>query len=186
MQCRVNDVTVNDTPKFLVSDPTDQTHALTLRDPVHPEQTLTIPLELRGVISLLNVRTVTADMFNDEQIPHYDLTSPTLTWDPTSDDYGAQERAMTNLYGDVETHANVRGPRQTYVINSISSSYTDTMDITHDDNFYAALSASIAILSVDLGSDRQCVRLQSQTDLDQNDPAWRLPQLDPWTEHDRP
>ena len=149
MQCRVNDVTVNDTPKFLVSDPTDQTHALTLRDPVHPEQTLTIPLELRGVISLLNVRTVTADMFNDDQIQHYDLTSPTLTWDPTSDDYGAQERAMTNLYGDVETHADVRGRRPTYVIDSISSSYTDTIDITHDDNFYAALSATVVISSID-------------------------------------
>ena len=84
-------------------------------------------------------------MFNDEQIPHYDLTSPTLTWDPTSDEYGVQERAMTNLYGDVETHADVRGPRTTYVINSISSSYTDTMDITHDDNFYAALSATVNI-----------------------------------------
>jgi len=54
------------------------------------------------VISLLNVRTVTANMLNDDKIPHYDfdLTSPTLTWDPTSDDYdyGVQERAMTNLY----------------------------------------------------------------------------------------
>ncbi len=33
MQCRVNDVVVDDTPKFLVSDPTDSTHALTIKDP---------------------------------------------------------------------------------------------------------------------------------------------------------
>jgi hypothetical protein len=46
MQCRVNDVTVNETPKFMVNDPTDQTHALTLSDPVHPSQTITLPLEL--------------------------------------------------------------------------------------------------------------------------------------------
>ncbi len=35
MQCQVNDVIVNDTPKFLTSDPTDHTHALTIIDP-HP------------------------------------------------------------------------------------------------------------------------------------------------------
>ena len=38
MQCRVNDVTVNDLPKFLASDPTDQMHALTLTDPDNPLQ----------------------------------------------------------------------------------------------------------------------------------------------------
>ena len=80
MQCRVNDVTVNETPKFMVTDPTDQTHALTLPDPVHPSQTITLPLELRGVISLLNVRTVTADQFYDQETyPHVSLTSDTLT-----------------------------------------------------------------------------------------------------------
>jgi hypothetical protein len=85
MQCRVNDVTINDTPKFLVPDPTDQTHELTLPNPVNPSQTITLPLELRGVISLLNVRTVTADQFNDhDTYPHISLTSDTLTWDPST------------------------------------------------------------------------------------------------------
>ena len=32
MQCRVNDVTVGKTPKFLVPNPTDKTHALTITD----------------------------------------------------------------------------------------------------------------------------------------------------------
>ena len=36
MQCRVNDVTINNTPKFLARDPTDKLHALTLDDPDHP------------------------------------------------------------------------------------------------------------------------------------------------------
>ena len=85
MQCRVNDVTVNESPKFLVLDPTDQTHALTITDPVYPLQTLTLPLQLRGVISFLNVRTVTADQFHEEETyPHINLTSDSLTWDPTT------------------------------------------------------------------------------------------------------
>jgi hypothetical protein len=36
MQCRVNDVTVNNLPKFLAANPTDQTHALTINDPNNP------------------------------------------------------------------------------------------------------------------------------------------------------
>ncbi len=38
MQCRVNDVVVDNTPKFLASDPTDHMHALTIRDPDRPAQ----------------------------------------------------------------------------------------------------------------------------------------------------
>jgi len=60
----------------------------------------------RGVILLLHVRNVTAVDFDDNDFPHYDLTLQTLTWDPTSNVYGVQERVkerdMMNLYGDIE------------------------------------------------------------------------------------
>ncbi len=64
MQCRVNGVTVNGLPKYLAADPTDQTHALTLTDPNNPLQPDILPLTLRGVMLLLNVRSVTIDEFN--------------------------------------------------------------------------------------------------------------------------
>ena len=48
MQCRVNDVMVDETPTFLAPQPTDQMHALTLNDPDDPSQPVTLPLELRG------------------------------------------------------------------------------------------------------------------------------------------
>jgi hypothetical protein len=63
MQCCVNDMTVNETPKFLALDPT--------ADPGDPSQIVTLPLWLLGVISLLNVRTPTIDQFNDQTIPNY-------------------------------------------------------------------------------------------------------------------
>ncbi len=50
MQCRMNDMTVNEMPKFLAPDPPDKMHALTLQDPDCPSQTIILPLELRGVI----------------------------------------------------------------------------------------------------------------------------------------
>jgi hypothetical protein len=43
MQCRVNDMTVNNLLKFLPTDPTDQTHALTLTDPKNPLQPVILP-----------------------------------------------------------------------------------------------------------------------------------------------
>ncbi len=59
MQCRVNDVTINNLPKFLVANPSDQMHAVTINDPNNPLQLVILPLTLRGVTLLLNVRTVT-------------------------------------------------------------------------------------------------------------------------------
>ncbi len=81
MQCRVNDVILDEPPKFLAIKPTDQTHALTVPDPDDPSQTLTLPLTLRGLTSLLHMRNVTADDFYNDNIPRIDLTSETLTWD---------------------------------------------------------------------------------------------------------
>jgi hypothetical protein len=43
MQCQVNDMIVNDMPKFLISDPPDHIHALTLKDPDHLTQTVILP-----------------------------------------------------------------------------------------------------------------------------------------------
>ncbi len=87
MQCCVNDVTVNNLPKFLAANLTDQTHALTINDSNNPLQLVILPFTLRGVTSLLNVRTVNIDEFNSQDYPRLHLTSETLTWDPTTNLY---------------------------------------------------------------------------------------------------
>jgi hypothetical protein len=69
IQCRVNDVTINNLPKFLAANPTDQMHALTVNDPDNHLQLVILPLTLRGVTLLLNVRTVTIDEFNSQDYP---------------------------------------------------------------------------------------------------------------------
>ena len=72
-------MTVDDTPKFLVCNPTDKMHALTLEDPGHPAQTVTLPLALRGVNLLLNVRAPTLDEWNSGAFRRLHLTSEILT-----------------------------------------------------------------------------------------------------------
>ena len=44
MQCQVNDMTINETPKFLEVDPTDQLHAIAAKDPDSLMQMLTLRL----------------------------------------------------------------------------------------------------------------------------------------------
>ena len=51
MQCRVNGVEINDTPKIFVKHPTERSHAIVVKDPVAPDNKLVIPLQLDGVMS---------------------------------------------------------------------------------------------------------------------------------------
>jgi hypothetical protein len=101
MQCRVNDVTVNETPKFLAQDLTEHTHALTVQDPDNPIQTVILPLALRGVTSLLNVRTPSLNDWNSGHFKRLHLTSETLTWDPTTSHFADQEALMTDYAGTI-------------------------------------------------------------------------------------
>ncbi len=108
MQCQVNDVTVNEMPKFLAHDPTDHTHALTVKDPHNPAQTVILPLALQGVISLLNVRAPTLDEWNSDAFTRLSLTSESLTWNLTTTHYSDQEAAMTDYSGNVVRCSSLR------------------------------------------------------------------------------
>ncbi len=79
MQCCVNDVIVNNLPKFLAADPTDQTHVLILTNPDNPLQPAILLLILRGVTLLLNVRSMTINEFKSHDLLRLHLTSETMT-----------------------------------------------------------------------------------------------------------
>jgi hypothetical protein len=127
-------VTVDDTPKFLVRNPTDKTYALTLDNPNHSAQTITLPQALRGVTLLLNVRAPTLDEWNSHAFWRLHLTSETLTWDLTMTLYEDQEMAMTGYSGNVVRHVALRGQVSSLVINSLSSLTTDHADVTNNNN----------------------------------------------------
>jgi hypothetical protein len=139
MQCCVNDVTVNGLPKFLAADPTDQTHGLTINDPNNPLQSVILPLTLRGMMLLLNVRTVTINEFNSQDYPRLHLTSETLTWDPTTNLYEQQENAMMDYSGNIVWDAAVRGQVPTLIVNELQLLTTDLADLMHDCNFHQVL-----------------------------------------------
>jgi hypothetical protein len=149
MQCRVNGVTINDLPKFLAANPTDQTHASTINDPNNPLQPVILPLTLRGVTLLLNVRTVTINEFNSLDYPQLHLTSETLTWDPMTNHYKQQENAMMDYSSNIVRDAAVRGQAPTIIVNEFQLLTTDLADMMHDCNFHQVLTSHVVVSNVD-------------------------------------
>jgi hypothetical protein len=146
MQCHVNDVIVNNLPKFLAADPTDQTHALTLTNLNIPLQPVILPLILRRVTLLLNVRSMTIDEFNSHDHLRLHLTSETLTRDPTTNLYEQQENAMMDYSGNIIRDAAVRGPN--LILYELQSLTTDLADLMHDCNFHQVLTAHVVLSSI--------------------------------------
>ncbi len=136
---------VNNLPKLLATDPTDQTHALTLTDPNNPLQPVILPLILRGVT--LNVRSTTINEFNRHDYLRLHLTSETLTWDPTTDLYEQQEHAMTDYSDNIVRDAAMRGPK--LILNELQFLTTALADLTHDCNFHQVLTAHVVVSNVD-------------------------------------
>ena len=81
MQCRVNGVVVNDTPKMCAPNPDDSTHSIEVADPLDQDATLHIPLILRGVTSCFCIRKPSTVEFEDEDIPKLDMTYESPKWE---------------------------------------------------------------------------------------------------------
>jgi hypothetical protein len=73
MQCRVNDMTVNDGPKFLTHFLTDNMHAFIVQNPDDDLTTLSSPLPVHKPI---------ATKWETEDIVWIDMTAENLDWDP--------------------------------------------------------------------------------------------------------
>jgi hypothetical protein len=120
-----------------------------MTDPNNPLQPVILPLTLRGVTSLLNVRTVTIDEFNSQDYPRLHLTSETLVWDPTTNLYQQQENAMMDYSGNIVRDAAVRRQVPTLFVNELQLLTTDLADMTHDCNFHQVLTSHVIVSSVD-------------------------------------
>jgi hypothetical protein len=150
MQCQVNDVIVNVMPKFSTSDPTGHMHALTIKDPDHPAQTVILPVALQGVTSLINVMALTLNEWNSDAFKQLHLTSESLTWDPTTTLYEELKSAMIDYSGYVMTTTHpLRGHVNHLAINLLSSLATNHADVTDDDNVYHVLASHVQISSIE-------------------------------------
>jgi hypothetical protein len=97
MQMRLNDVIVDDCPKFLHHNPTDTTHTLTIKD---GSDTLVIPLSIRGVTSYFPTRAPT--VAENDTCRSFDLTFSNPEWNPSSNAFEQQEESQTDSYGRIQ------------------------------------------------------------------------------------
>ena len=97
-QMSLNDVKVNDTPRFLTESPTDETHTFIVPGAFGIEDELVIPLEVHGVSSVFPTWKPTTHEY-DTCDCRYELTYGAPDFDPSDPSFAHAEEAMTNSFG---------------------------------------------------------------------------------------
>ncbi len=143
MQCHVNGVIINDTPKMCVPNPDNSTHSIKVANPLDPDATLHTPLILRGVTICFSVRKPSMAKFADDDIPKLNMTYESPEWDSGDPDWATQEASTMNSMGRVYDVDNVIAGGRRF-INLVSTSEQST-DFTADDYFHGALQACVKV-----------------------------------------
>jgi hypothetical protein len=147
MQVRVNDVTINEVPKFIRPDPSPNTHSIIATEQ-GTDQQVALSLQLKGVTLYLPVLTVSKNEFESGDYPRIELTNEHLEWDPTTTTYEWQEEAMTNYEGNIVASDDTASRGRRLIINSLSTSGLSTKiaaDVTDDLNFSDVLESYINV-----------------------------------------
>ena len=102
MQCCMNGVVINNSPKMCTPTPDNSTHSIEVADPLDQDA-----LILRGVTSCFCIRKPSTVKFEDDDIPKLDMTYESPKWDPGDPDWATQEASTMNLRGQVHDLENV-------------------------------------------------------------------------------
>jgi hypothetical protein len=96
----MNGVAIHEVPKFLMMNPTTSTHSILVADPTDAAHPYTILLQLEGVVSYFEYALPTSAKYEDEDIPHLELTAAAPAWDPYDKYFAALKRAPL-ISGDI-------------------------------------------------------------------------------------
>jgi hypothetical protein len=99
MQTRLNDVMVNETPKFQCANPTNLYHTIKFKEE-NMNNELVIPLYLRGVISCFTTRKPTQE--ESDSCDWYELTYESPVYDSVRLLYSEQEAAIMDSRGQLK------------------------------------------------------------------------------------
>ena len=154
VQLRMNDVAVDECPKFLARHPTDNTHAIAVHDASEAEPCI-VPLGLQGVTSYFPARKPTADEC-DLTERRFILTHESPEWNPHDPSHQEQENQLVDHSGRILDPVQI--PPVTRTIVELNMKFQD-MDPCHqfDALLAAALMNNANVLSdirVDPATDR--------------------------------
>jgi hypothetical protein len=137
MQMRLNDVVVNETPKFQCANPKNLSHTITVKGE-NMNYELTIPLDLRGVVSCFTTRKPTQEEFYTCDL--YELTYESPVYDPSGSSYAEQEAAMMDSRGQLKVAEDKHPLRRQIFPVHMADTFSDTtiklqaLSLTLDDN----------------------------------------------------
>ena len=104
MQMRDHDIRVNDEPKHMVPNPTEDHHAIVVPHWRFPEtdEPFRIPCTFQGVSSYFPTRKPTREEYENADLDHcIELTDGDNPWDPHSDRFRVEEEAMLDSKGQL-------------------------------------------------------------------------------------
>jgi hypothetical protein len=137
MQLRLNDLIVNNIPKFLTDKPNEFTHTVTVRGKsADPDDRIVIPLTIHGVTSSYPTRKPSAQEYESCRL--YDLTFESPDYNPHDITYSRQEQVTLDALALPETGDRV------HCIMSVSSSAAQAKQ-TH--NYYSCANALLSEIS---------------------------------------
>ena len=147
MQSRVAGVKINELPKLLADKPDDETHAIVVGNPLNTDESLTIPLMIKGVTRYFPTRKPSMREYEDDNIKNIAMTSELPDWGPSEVDFAEQESGMTDFRGQVLDRETIERGRS--VISSVSTGSDIngndiiSLDFTADNNFGNAFADTI-------------------------------------------
>ena len=125
------DVEIIDCTRFLIANPTEDSHCILAHDEYGAR--VFLPLLLQGVTSALNVHQISEAEWKQEAAPRIILTNRDLHWDPNSSIYEEQEHACSYLFGGLLMRFASAG-KQTLIINQVTASTNiDAANLYYDD-----------------------------------------------------
>ena len=86
MKCRMNGVEINETPKFLLNNPNESSHAIVVED-TEGSTLLVIPLLINGFTSYFTCRNPARSEYEDGDLPRIDLSAEIPDWYSSDRDY---------------------------------------------------------------------------------------------------
>ena len=150
----MNDVELNDTPKFLTENPTSKTHAISALDQDSCEHI--IPFTLRGVTSYIPTRKLLREEF--ETCPRIELTCELPKWDPHSETFKHQEEALLDNKGLVhDASTPVKRGQSRWFISTLDTLETTTLFPKEDDPVHdlgTVLADNVNVSSICTAKDR--------------------------------
>ena len=124
MQMRMNEVQVNECPKFMEQALTDTSHTLRA---FQDREELCIPFGIRGVASYFpTLKLTTLELATCRR---FDLTAEDPEWDPSSTAFQVQEDAQFNSRGMVNDTGDRSKNRR--FISSVQASRNHACDFVH-------------------------------------------------------